>query len=207
MSFCYLISVMNTFYKYTNNKTLCWDRYITHFVTYLIAETWGVLVDWHEFVLGKSQMNFHVSDTEKENKKSLLNEKIKTMVQKLPTLDEIYFLRRWWFSYTKQVPGYWTQMLIIWCGNIVGSLSKHRTNALASWNEKRVIRLTIVFDFTAICFALKILSLSATNTHTLISLFKVSLLFSVTFCYIKLHRIISIVDFHKYLVPMTMTSY
>ena len=46
----------------------------------MIAEKWEVIGDWHEFVLGTLQMNFHMSDTEQENQKSLLNEKIKTMV-------------------------------------------------------------------------------------------------------------------------------
>ena len=108
--------------------------------------------------------------------------KKKIIVQNLLTYDEIYFLRRWWFSYTKQVPGYWTQMLIIWCGNIVGSLSKHRTNALVSWNEKKSHTVKYCFWFYCNMFFSKILSLSATNTHYLISLFNFFSLFSVTFC-------------------------
>lgn len=135
----------------------------------------------------------------------ILNKKIKKahsmkkkiiIVQNLLTFDEIYFLRRWWFSYTKQVPGYWTQMLIIWCGNIVGSLSKHRTNALASWNEKKSHAVNYCFWFYCNMFFSKILSLSATNTHYLISLFNFFSLFFGNVLHTKLHISIYIVVFH-----------
>ena len=33
----------------------------------MIAETWEVIGDWHEFGLSKLQVNFHMSDTEQEN--------------------------------------------------------------------------------------------------------------------------------------------